>query len=160
MELSGVSHGVFFPPICRPLAILLQSCQSATVTTTRRTLVDRRGLWAAVDRVREARNLTWREVAREVGTSGSTFSRLKRGDGTDADTFAAITTWLDVDPREFLGGRPVQAIARRPMAGSSLRAIGPLNASEARLVDSLLVAAVRSVRGDRAGARHPGRRRK
>ncbi len=127
------------------------------MTTTRRTLVDRRALWAAVDRAREARSLTWREVAGEVGTSGSTFSRLKRGDGTDADTFAAITAWLDVDPREFLAGRTSKAVAQRPMGSVYLRQIGPLNASEAHLVDSLLVAAVRSVRRDRAAS---GQRRR
>jgi len=47
-----------------------------------------------------------REVAREIGISHATLSRVENGNQPDLDTFQKICAWLKVDPNEFLGKRP------------------------------------------------------
>ena len=44
-----------------------------------------------------------REVAKEIGTSPATLSRVERGHLPDLETFGKICRWLDVDPGEVLG---------------------------------------------------------
>jgi transcriptional regulator with XRE-family HTH domain len=47
-----------------------------------------------------------REVAKEIGISHSTLSRVERGFLPDLDTFGKICKWLNVDPGEILGVKP------------------------------------------------------
>jgi|SRR5882672_2198486 len=48
-----------------------------------------------------------REVAREIGISHATLSRVENGNQPDLETFQKICAWLKVDPSEFfLGKRP------------------------------------------------------
>lgn len=44
-----------------------------------------------------------REVAREIGISAATLSRVEGGKQPDLDSFKKICSWLDVDPGELLG---------------------------------------------------------
>jgi transcriptional regulator with XRE-family HTH domain len=56
-----------------------------------------------------------REVAKEIGTSPATLSRVERGHLPDLETFAKICRWLNVDPGEVLGTKPESA---RPIASA------------------------------------------
>jgi transcriptional regulator with XRE-family HTH domain len=56
-----------------------------------------------------------REVAKGIGTSAATLSRVERGHLPDLETFGKICKWLDVDPGEVLGTR--QQISR-PIASA------------------------------------------
>jgi transcriptional regulator with XRE-family HTH domain len=47
-----------------------------------------------------------REVAKEIGVSPATLSRVERGLMPDVDTFTKICNWLNVDPGEVLGTKP------------------------------------------------------
>lgn len=57
-----------------------------------------------------------REIAKEIGTSPATLSRVERGHLPDLETFGKICRWLEVDPGEVLGTkndaptRPVASI--------------------------------------------------
>jgi len=57
-----------------------------------------------------------REVAREVGTSPATLSRVERGHLPDLETFGKVCRWLNIDPGDVLGTktegttRPVASI--------------------------------------------------
>jgi transcriptional regulator with XRE-family HTH domain len=66
-----------------------------------RTKVNVPALYAALDAARANRCLSWRQLAREVGVSPSTFSRLANQLRPDVDTFAAMVRWLRV-PAERL----------------------------------------------------------
>ena len=44
-----------------------------------------------------------REVAKEIGISPATLSRVERGFLPDVETFGKVCRWLDVDPGEILG---------------------------------------------------------
>lgn len=56
-----------------------------------------------------------REVAKEIGTSPATLSRVERGHLPDLETFGKICRWLNVDPGEVLGTKPESA---RPIASA------------------------------------------
>lgn len=45
--------------------------------------------------------LSWRKLAAATGVSPSGLSRLKAGHGPSLENFAALTTWLRVDPRRY-----------------------------------------------------------
>ena len=44
-----------------------------------------------------------RATALEAGVSTATFSRVENGHMPDLETFAKLCTWLQRDPRDFLG---------------------------------------------------------
>jgi len=44
-----------------------------------------------------------REVAKEVGVSAATLSRVERGKLPDLETFAKVCEWLEIDPGDVLG---------------------------------------------------------
>lgn len=75
-----------------------------------------------------------REVAREIGTSPATLSRIEAGKLPDLTTFGKICRWLEIDPSELLGLPKVEATPRSEpiVAVAHLRAkreIGPDTAS-------------------------------
>ena len=47
-----------------------------------------------------------REVAKEIGISPATLSRVERGFMPDLDTFSKICRWLNVNPGTVLGHKP------------------------------------------------------
>lgn len=44
-----------------------------------------------------------REVAKEIGISPATLSRVERGKVPDLDTFGRICRWMKIDPGDVLG---------------------------------------------------------
>jgi transcriptional regulator with XRE-family HTH domain len=48
-----------------------------------------------------------REVAKEVGISSATLSRIENGKLPDIDTFSKICKWLNIDPAEILGCKSI-----------------------------------------------------
>ena len=67
-----------------------------------RTQINVPGLYAALDAVREHLGLSWRRLAREVGVSPSTFSRLANQQKPDVDAFVAMVRWLKVPAERFM----------------------------------------------------------
>lgn len=45
-----------------------------------------------------------RETAHEIGISPATLMRVENGRTPDIGTFAKLCSWLEIDPKEFLGG--------------------------------------------------------
>lgn len=66
------------------------------------TTVDVKALYAALDLAREDRGWSWRQLARDLGLSPSTMSRLANGHKPDVDAFAAIVAWLNADANDFI----------------------------------------------------------
>jgi transcriptional regulator with XRE-family HTH domain len=50
----------------------------------------------------EGRGWSWRQLARELGLSASTMSRLANGQKPDVDAFAAMVAWLQTDANKFI----------------------------------------------------------
>jgi transcriptional regulator with XRE-family HTH domain len=66
---------------------------------------DAPGFYAALDAERESREMSWRDVAEEVGVSPSTFSRMARGRRPDLDSAAQIARWSGLSLDSYVLGR-------------------------------------------------------
>ncbi len=62
------------------------------------------GLYAALDAEKEARSLSWRQLAKDCGLSPSTFTRMANGHKPDVDAFAALVRWLGQPADRFIVG--------------------------------------------------------
>ena len=65
---------------------------------------DTKALYAALDRRRTGRGLTWTDVARETGVAAATLRRTRVGGRLEVDGMLAMVAWL---------GRPVEDFVRR-----------------------------------------------
>src|SRR5574342_887839 len=79
-----------------------------------RTRINVPALYAALDAVRASRELSWRQLAREVGVSPSTFSRLANRLKPDVDAFVAMVRWLRVPAERFMIGEEGGAVRDEP----------------------------------------------
>ena len=87
-----------------------------------------------------------REVAKEIGISPATLSRVERGHIPDLDTFGKVCRWLRIDPAEVLGVEPrTAATAMRPSAVVHFRKDQTLNPRTAQALAHLILAAQRAV---------------
>lgn len=59
-------------------------------------------LYASLDEQRRSRDMSWRALARELGVSPSTMTRLSNGLRPDADTFAAMVSWLNMPADSYI----------------------------------------------------------
>jgi transcriptional regulator with XRE-family HTH domain len=64
---------------------------------------DSRALYAALDRERQARGMSWQEVGRVIGVNPATISRTRSGGRLEVDGMLAMVAWL---------GRPVEDFVR------------------------------------------------
>lgn len=92
--------------------------------------LDVRALYTGLDAKRQARELTWRQVAGEAGISPSTLTRLAQGKRPDVDSFASLTHWLGVSADEFLGS----GIRHEAEGGEQLAVISSLLRAEKDLL--------------------------
>jgi transcriptional regulator with XRE-family HTH domain len=121
------------------------------------TTVDVVGLHAALNAAREGRGWSWRQLARELGLSASTMSRLANGQKPDVDAFAAMVAWLRADANRFIiteERRREQAEQEEPdlvaELGPLLRARRDLDDKDVDHLQELIRAAVRRSQADRA----------
>lgn len=120
-----------------------------------RTRINVPALYAALDAVRASRELSWRQLAREVGVSPSTFSRLANRLKPDVDAFVAMVRWLRVPAERFMIGEEEGAVRDEPdlMAELSLllRARRDLDPEDVTYLEELIGAAIRRFGADRPG---------
>jgi transcriptional regulator with XRE-family HTH domain len=68
---------------------------------------DAPALFAALDRQRVARGLSWDQVAREIGVSVATIKRTKGGGRMEVDGMLALVAWLGVPVEDFVREAPL-----------------------------------------------------
>jgi transcriptional regulator with XRE-family HTH domain len=118
-----------------------------------RTQINVPALYAALDAVREHRKLSWRQLAREVGVSPSTFSRLANGQKPDVDAFLAMVRWLNVPAERFMIDDEVTAHQEPELMAELaplLRARQDLNSEDKKYLEELIGAAMRRFAAERA----------
>lgn len=84
-----------------------------------------------------------RAVAREIGVSPATLSRVERGYMPDLETFGKICRWLKVDPAEILGVK--QVVTRRPSVAVHFRKDQALHPDTAQALAEMILAAQRAL---------------
>ncbi|MDQ3781992.1 MAG: hypothetical protein M3349_03525 [Actinomycetota bacterium] len=69
-------------------------------------------LYAALDKQRHDRGLSWAVVAREIGVSASTIRRTRIADDLEADGMLQMVRWLGLAPESFARDRkPADPVA-------------------------------------------------
>ncbi len=110
-------------------------------------------LYAALDAEKEARRLSWRQLARDVDLSPSTFTRLANGNRPDVDAFAALVRWLGQPAEQFIAGDQDTADPEPDLVASLaplLRARRDLSEEDAKHLQELFKTAVQEFRAARA----------
>jgi transcriptional regulator with XRE-family HTH domain len=106
------------------------------------TTVDVEALYAALDNKRKAEGTSWREIARQLEVSPSTFSRMAQGRRPDVDTFATLLRWLGMPAESFMRGTTT-ATAEEPVAmvSSYLRSARNVKPEDAEALEDIFRAA-------------------
>ena len=123
------------------------------------TTVDVSALYAALDAAREAKGLSWRQLAREMQISASTMSRLANRYKPDVNAFAAMVRWLNMPAETFMveGDQPDPADQEQPelvaQLAPLLRARPDLKKEDVDHLEQLIGSAVRRFNADRASRR-------
>jgi transcriptional regulator with XRE-family HTH domain len=107
------------------------------------TTVDVEALYAALDNKRKARGTSWRELARELDVSPSTFSRMAQGRRPDVDTFATLLRWLGMPAEALMRGAADTVSAEEPVAmvSSYLRSARNVSPEDAEALEDIFRAA-------------------
>jgi transcriptional regulator with XRE-family HTH domain len=114
-----------------------------------KSYLDVASLHAALDAERRARDLSWRQLAQEVGISPSTMSRLANGDRPHIDAFAALVQWLGVPPDRFMTDDDDEVDRPQPDLMTELapllRARKDLTGRDIAYLEDLIRAAIRHI---------------
>ena len=111
--------------------------------------LDVEALYAGLDARRKSKDLSWRDVAREVGVSPSTLTRMAQGKRPDVDGFAALVDWLGMPADAFLTvtnakkGKKADPVA---MFSTFLRASKELDEQSVEFLEDVLQAAWKRVK--------------
>jgi transcriptional regulator with XRE-family HTH domain len=63
---------------------------------------DAPAFFSALDAERQARRITWKQVASEAGISQSTLTRLAQGRRPDVDSLAVLVDWAGLKADDFV----------------------------------------------------------
>lgn len=112
-------------------------------------------LHAALDAARQAKDLSWRELARVMDLSPSTLSRLANGYNPDVNAFAVMVQWLNVPAEQFIVTEDDESEPRDEpdlvaQLGPLLRARKDLNQADIDHLEELIGSAVRLFKAQRA----------
>lgn len=102
-------------------------------------------LVAALDSERNARGLSWRQLAKEAGVSPSTLTRMQQGKSPDVNTFTALTQWLNIAAERFYTDQTMDSVQGDPLAVIStlLRGKKKMNPKAMAALQDLINAAVK-----------------
>jgi transcriptional regulator with XRE-family HTH domain len=109
---------------------------------------DAEGFYAALDSVRQAKGITWKNVASGSGVAASTLTRMGQGKRPDIDGLAALAAWSGIDVSDFYRNDSVVAITPEPLAQITalLRADKNLGPESAVAIESMLKSAYEHMR--------------
>lgn len=115
---------------------------------------DAEGFYAALDSARQARRLTWKQVASEANVAASTLTRMGQGKRPDVNGLAALASWAKIDVQLFY--RPLGENRRKSEALTEitalLRADKNLSGDSAMALESMLKTAYEHMRKKRDGS--------
>jgi transcriptional regulator with XRE-family HTH domain len=113
--------------------------------------VDVTVLHGALDAARAEKGLSWRQLAKEIGVSASTISRMANGLKPDVTAFAAMTTWLRMPAETFYTSTPRSQEEPELVASlvPLLRARRDLTENDVAYLEEVITAAARRFRAER-----------
>ncbi|MEV6020360.1 helix-turn-helix domain-containing protein [Streptomyces sp. NPDC051997] len=112
--------------------------------------IDVHRLYAALDAQRTARDLSWRQLAKEIEVSPSLLSRMANGLRPDVDAFATLVQWLSVPAEQFMTSDDKEGRQEEPelvtQIGPLLRARKDLTPEDVSYLEDVIQATIRRVR--------------
>lgn len=108
---------------------------------------DAEAFYEALDAERQARRLTWKQVAAQSGVSASTLTRMAQGKRPDVDGLAALAAWSGLNTDDYV--RSAEARPEpEPLAAIStyLRGDKNLSPEAATALDELIKATYERLR--------------
>jgi transcriptional regulator with XRE-family HTH domain len=98
-----------------------------------------------VDQRRRDRELSWRQLGRNLGVSASTFSRMSQGKRPDVDTFLTLLAWLEAPADAYIDGvdRPATSADTMTQVLMALRADASLAPDAADALEEIVRVAYR-----------------
>ena len=120
-------------------------------------VVDVEALYAALDTKRKTMDLSWRQLATEVGVSASTLTRMAQGSSPDVQGFAKLLQWLGEPAENFF--EPISkgsASSKKPeglmvVVSRHLRATKELKPESAKALESIIEAAYKQMKDLKRG---------
>jgi len=96
--------------------------------------------YAAIDAIRKARGINWKQVANEAEVSASTLSRMQNGKKPDVDGLASLLSWSNLKAETFISGHSPSA-EPKPIAqiASLIRMDQSLTLGNAQLMEDIVV---------------------
>lgn len=114
---------------------------------TKKGWFDSDAFHAALDGVRRAQKLNWKEVAAASGVSASTLTRMAQGKRPDVDGLAALVAWSGLDADDFVRSDDLRRQAEPlAMISTYLRSDRNLSPEAARALDELVKATYERLR--------------
>jgi transcriptional regulator with XRE-family HTH domain len=101
---------------------------------------DADAFYHALDAVRQAKKLNWKQIAAESGVSPSTLTRMAQGRRPDVDGLAALTTWSGLDADDYIRSEEDKRPDAEPLAMIStyLKSDRNLNPESAAALEELI----------------------
>jgi len=117
-------------------------------STTVRGWFDSDGFYSALDAVRRARGLNWKQIAAQSGVSASTLTRMAQGKRPDVDGLAALAAWSGLTTDDDVRSEEEDRPAAEPLAMIStyLRSDRNLTPEAATALDELIKATYQRLR--------------
>ena len=115
---------------------------------------DAEGFYAALDSVRQAKGITWKQVADGSGIAASTLTRMGQGKRPDVDGLAALAAWSRIDVSDFYRVGSAVSANTEPLAQITalLRADKNLEKESAVAIESMIKSAYQHLRVKRGKA--------
>jgi transcriptional regulator with XRE-family HTH domain len=109
---------------------------------------DEAAFHAALDAVREARKMNWKQVAAASKVSASTLTRLAQGRRPDVDSLAKLLAWSSLKAERFIrtGSTPARKPETLAMISTYLRADPNLTPASAAALEELVKVTYRRLR--------------
>jgi len=114
--------------------------------------VDVGSLYAALDAARTSKELSWRQLAKEIGVSPSTMTRMANGQKPEVNAFAAMIRWLNMPAEKFMIDEDTAPRDEPPLLAQLaplLRARTDLDADDVKYLEEIIGAAVRRFDNER-----------
>lgn len=108
--------------------------------------------YAALDSVRQTRNLNWKDVAKQSGVGASTLTRMAQGKRPDADGLTALLAWSNLDIENYMSPSDrtyVKESAPLAMISTLLRSDKNLNDEASTALDQIIKVTYETLRNDK-----------
>ena len=101
---------------------------------------------AAIDAVRVARNLTWKDVAEQSGVNASTLTRIGQGKRPDVNGLASLLAWSGLRAESFMPSAHKEGAEPIAQISAVIHSDPALSYNSAKILEDIFVSTYRRLR--------------